>query len=220
MLSPKQKYLQIALNRSWHEVEKMVVDLPASERILLEAGTPFIKRYGEKGVAALRAWWSAKLGKPGYIVADLKCMDRGQAEVKIAARAGASAATCLGLAPIETIDMFIAACQESGIDSMVDMMNIEFPFEVLGRLKQLPTVVVVHRGVDEAENKEKEIPFHHIQLIKTTYDIAVSVAGGENFREVSQAIFNDSDIAVVWRPFFEKPTQMAFLAQEFLKEIR
>lgn len=198
----------------------MISLLPASERILLEAGTPYIKRYGYKGIAVLKSWWDQKLGQPGYVVADLKCMDRGSTEVALAAAAGASAATCLGLAPPETVNQFILECQRVGIDSMVDMMNVEFPFEVLGRLSQLPNIVVIHRGVDEASNQEKEIPFHHIQRIKETYDVLISVAGGESFREAGQAIFNDADIAVVWKQFYDKPEQMAELATEFLREIK
>jgi 3-keto-L-gulonate-6-phosphate decarboxylase len=61
-----------------------------------------------------------------YIVADLKCMDRAFTEVEAAAKAGASAATCLGLAPVETIDEFIKRCEELKIDSMLDMMNVEY----------------------------------------------------------------------------------------------
>jgi bifunctional enzyme Fae/Hps len=134
--------------------------------------------------------------------------------------AGASSVTCLGLAPIETIEQFVLECHSAGIDSMVDMMNIEFPFEVLGKLRNLPNIVVIHLGVDEANNKEKEIPFHHIQRIKETYDITISVAGGETFKEAGQAIFNDADIAVVWRAFYDNPAKMAELAKDFLREIK
>lgn len=220
MLKRNWSYLQIAFNRSLDEVRMMVNSLPASDRILIEAGTPFIKRYGSEGIAALNNWWSFKIGRPGYIVADLKCMDRGFTEVESAVRAGASAATCLGLAPVETIDEFINRCKVVGIDSMIDMMNVEFPFEVLKNLKELPVIVVLHRGVDEVENKEKEIPFHQIQQIKANYDILISVAGGEDFKDVSRAIFNDSDIVVVWRLFYENPQKTAELTQEFLKEIK
>lgn len=220
MLDTKKSYLQIAFNRSFFEVKRMVGLLPASERILIEAGTPFVKRYGERGVAALKHWWSQKMQGQGYIVADLKCMDRGETEVVSAAQAGASAATCLGLAPVETIDAFIETCEAAGIDAMVDMLNVKFPFEVLKDLKKLPQVVVLHRGVDEAQSQEKEVPWHQIQAIKATYDILVSVAGGENLPDVGRTIFNDADIAVVWRLFYENPKRTAELAKEFLKETR
>jgi len=103
-----------------------------------------------------------------YIVADLKCMDRGLREVEIAKEGGANAATALGHAPIETLDAFVEKCEEYELNSMIDMMNVEFPLSVLRQLKKLPKVVVLHRGVDEESfNSEKEIPFHEIQRIKS-----------------------------------------------------
>jgi bifunctional enzyme Fae/Hps len=156
-----------------------------------------------------------------YIVADLKCMDRGIREVEIARQGGANAATALGHAPIETLDAFIENCEKSGLDSMVDMMNVGFPLEVLRKLKELPSVVVLHRGVDEESfNREKEIPFHEIQRIKTNYDIMIAVAGGDTFEEVRRALFNDADIVVVWKSFYKGADDTTKIAEEFLKEIR
>lgn len=222
MLDNRKKYLQIAFNRSLSEVERMISLLPPSEKIIIEAGTPFIKMYGSSGISSIKRWWSQKNGGKGYIVADLKTMDRGAAEVEMAADAGASAATCLGLAPTETIDEFISNCQKFGIDSMVDMMNVQFPFEVLQKLKKLPTIVVLHRGVDENEKtKEKKIPHEQIHRIKGTYGgVLISVAGGENLRDVSRTFFNDADIAVIWRSFYEAPEKTALLAKDFLKLIK
>lgn len=222
LLNPKEKYLQIAFNRSYDEVKDMIFRLPPSERIIIEAGTPFIKRYGMKGITSLKNWWEEKIKKPAYIVADLKCMDRGFTEVEMVAKAGASAATCLGLAPIETINEFIKRCEELKIDSMISMLNVEFPFEILQKLERLPTVVVLHRGVDENErNREKKIPHEQIHKIKGTYNkILVSVAGGETPRDVIRSFFNDADIVVVWRSFYESPENTAKIAEEFLKLIK
>jgi len=222
MLNQKSKYLQIAFNRSLEEVRGMIAMLPASEKIIIEAGTPLVKNYGKEGITALKEWWSEKIQKPGYIVADLKCMDRGSREVEAVAHAGATAATCLGLAPQETINEFIKECEEARIDSMVDMMNVEFPFEVLQKLKKLPTIVVLHRGVDENErNKGKQIPHEQIHRIKGTYGkVLISVAGGETPRDVVRTFFNDSDIAVIWRSFYDSPQNTATLAQDFLKLVK
>ncbi len=222
MLNRRKKYLQIAFNRSLDEVRDMIALLPASDKIIIEAGTPLIKRYGEQGITALNEWWSIKIKKPGYIVADLKCMDRGSREVEVIARAGASAATCLGLAPIETINEFIGECQKFKVDSMIDMMNVEFPFEILQKLQKLPDIVVLHRGVDENEkNQEKKIPLDQIHRIKGTYgNILISVAGGETPRDVVRTFFNDADITVIWRSFYESPRDTARLAEEFLKLIK
>ena len=222
MLNKRYKYLQIAFNRSSEEVRNMISNLPASDRIIIEAGTPFIKRYGMDGISSIKSLWGQKNAGDVYIVADLKAMDRGATEVALVAQAGASAATCLGLAPIETIDEFIKDCAEAGIDSMIDMMNIKFPFEVLQKLKKIPNIVVLHRGVDEnVNNKEKTLPLDQIRRIKGTYNnIMISVAGGETTREVMRTFFNDSDIAVVWRSFYENPQNTKKLADDFLKLIK
>jgi len=156
-----------------------------------------------------------------YIVADLKCMDRGAREVEIAKEGGANAAVALGQAPTETLNAFIEECGKHNLDAMIDMMNVEYPLSVLRQLKKLPQVVILHRGVDEETfDPESEIPYHEIHRIKENYDIMVAVAGGDTFQEVQRAIFNDADIVVVWKSFYQSTAETAKLAEEFLKEIR
>jgi len=269
ILSRRKKYLQIALNSTLADAKSIIEQLPVSDRILIEAGTPLIKAYGAQAIKQLRDWYNQKIYLSGieqtlnkvkekdlfglardtfesvsskslfrqkqdktipkkitetfspYIVADLKTMDRGDREAEIAARSGASGAICLGLAPVETINSFIAACASLSIDSMIDMMNVEYPVGILRQLKKQPDVVIVHRGVDEEKfNKEKMIPLHEIRRIKGAYNVMLSVAGGDTVREVQRAIFNDADIVIVWKEFYQSTADTAALAKEFLKEIR
>jgi len=49
-LDSRKKYLQVALNSTLDEAYKIIKHLPISDRILVEAGTPLIKRYGEQGI--------------------------------------------------------------------------------------------------------------------------------------------------------------------------
>jgi bifunctional enzyme Fae/Hps len=259
MLDRKQKYLQIALNSTLDDAQRIISQIPLDKRIILEAGTPLIKAYGGSAINKIRFWWEQRvfgysLGfteipqtkidllsllqdsfKPKstssrkepsliftpYIVADLKCMDRGAREVQIASDGGANAAVALGHAPNETLDAFIEECEKHGLDSMIDMMNVEFPLSILRELKKPPQAVILHRGVDEETfDSESEIPFHEIQRIKNEYDIMISVAGGDTFPEIQRAIFNDADIVVVWKSFYQSTTETAKLAEQFLKEIR
>jgi len=262
-LSSKKKYLQIALNSTLGEAQKIIAQVPISDRILIEAGTPLIKRYGEEGIRQIKQWyeqriWGQTLEPPAtsfvdsgslislflktatknyrpkiaqnlpsnseiipYVVADLKMMDRGEAEVEIAARAGADAAVALGHSPIESLNAFIQKCEDLGLDAMVDMMNVEYPLSILRQLKKLPRVVILHRGVDEERfNKEKQIPLHEIRRIKGNYDILIAIAGGDTLRETQRAIFNDADIVVVWKSFFQSSKDTADLAEQFLKKIK
>lgn len=223
-LDRKKRYLQVALNSTLYDAQAIISGLPASDRIIVEAGTPLIKRYGAEAISSLRSWWGAKLTGSGinpYVVADLKTMDRGETEVDMAADAGASAAIALGAAPTETLNAFIARCDARGLDAMVDMMNVEFPLAVLRKLKHPPAVVIVHRGVDEERfNREKMIPLHEIRRIKGNYDILVSIAGGDTIREVQRSIFNDADIAVIWKSVFQSDDETKKLVEGFLKEIK
>lgn len=262
-LNPKKKYLQVALNSTLEEARKIISNLPISDRIIVEAGTPLIKRYGEHGIRQIRNWYeehiSGQILAPAanisgnsvlsilfqsaltrtatiqkkssrtaqkdeiipYVVADLKTMDRGETEVEIAARGGASAAIALGNAPIETLNSFIAACEANGLDAMIDMMNVEFPLSVLRALKKVPPVVIIHRGVDEEKfNREKQIPLHEIRRIKGNYNIMISIAGGDTLREVQRSIFNDADIVVVWKSVYQETKETVELVNGFLKEIK
>ena len=182
---------------------------------------PLIRNLEQKRAEQKKTEQRKKSSVLPYIVADMKCMDRGTSEVGIAKRGGANAVTALGQAPLETLDAFIEECEEQELDSMIDMMNVDFPLRILRELKKMPQVVILHRGVDEeAFNPEKEIPFHEIQRIKSNYDIMIAVAGGDTFREVQRAIFNDADIVVVWKSFYKSTAETAKLAEEFLREIR
>ena len=216
-LEKRKKYLQVALNSTLEEAKKIISQLPISDRILIEAGTPLIKIYGEEAVSQIK-----KMAPEGaYIVADNKCTDLAAREVEMMANAGANAATCLGVAPIETINRFIEECLKFNIDSMIDMMNVENALVILKKLKKLPNVVILHRGVDETEfSKEKQIPYYQIKQIKGNYDVLVAVAGGDTIREVQRATFNDADIVVIWKNFYQASIETAQLAESFLKEIK
>lgn len=292
-LSSKKHYLQIALNGTLEEARKIIAQIPINDRILIEVGTPLIKRYGEEAIRKIKYWYKKRICEEKinkklnetqnvmpeleivteilrkieywykrrilqeeiwnkdkviqeviqekiipelkisnelpnvskiipYVVADLKTMDRAETEVEIAARAGADAVIALGHSSIESLNAFIQKCEDLGLDAMVDMINVEYPLSVLRQLKKLPRVVILHRGVDEERfNKEKQIPLHEIRRIKGNYnDILISVAGGDTVKEVQRAIFNDADIVIVWKSFYQSSKNTAVLVRQFLKEIK
>ncbi|UMX47855.1 MAG: orotidine 5'-phosphate decarboxylase [Candidatus Nealsonbacteria bacterium DGGOD1a] len=225
-LNSRTKYLQIALNGNLDDAERIIRQLPASERIIIEAGTPLIKQFGIDAAARLNYWWQKKLiaagiDAPAYIVADMKTIDRGATEARMAAGTGASAAIAAGLAPIETLNSFIGECEILGIDAMIDMMNVEYSLNILRQLKKQPAVVVLHRGVDELTfNKEKQIPYHEIQRIKGNYNIMLAIAGADTPRETQRSFFNGADIAVVWKNFYAADSNTVAIAQEFLRQIK
>ncbi|UCG45991.1 MAG: bifunctional 5,6,7,8-tetrahydromethanopterin hydro-lyase/3-hexulose-6-phosphate synthase, partial [Candidatus Bathyarchaeota archaeon] len=73
-------YLQIALDiPSLERTKKIVQKVPKSDRIILEVGTPLLKKYGVKVIRDLR-----ENARDTFIVADLKTLDVGKVEVDLA----------------------------------------------------------------------------------------------------------------------------------------
>ena len=83
--------------------KKLLKQLPGSDRIILEVGTPLIKRYGTRGINELR-----QIAKDKFIIADLKTLDVGKVEVDIAYEDTADAVVAAGLAPPETLDATVS----------------------------------------------------------------------------------------------------------------
>jgi bifunctional enzyme Fae/Hps len=189
-LDHKLRYLQVAFNHDLGDARRILPGLPSSPRILVEAGTPFIKHEGLHGVEQIRKLWK------GRLVADLKTMDGAAGEVSMAHKAGADAVTVLGAAPPETLDRFIQACRERDMLSMVDMIGVDDPLDVMRCLRQPPDVVVLHLGRDEETTRGKVIQYRHVNRIRSKYDVLISAAGGVTLKEARSAIFNGASIVV------------------------
>ncbi len=191
MLEHNTRYLQIAFNDSLGSALGILPEIVRSDRILIEAGTPFIKREGVQGIRALRQAWH------GQIVADIKTTDGATDEVDMVRAAGATAATVMGSSPVETLSLFVERCDQLGMDSMIDMLGVPDPVYVLRRLRTPPTVVVLHRGRDEETTRGKVIQYRHVKRIRSKYDVIISAAGGVDLKEARSAIFNGANIVVV-----------------------
>jgi bifunctional enzyme Fae/Hps len=190
-LDHRVRYLQIAFNYDLALVHRVLPTLPRNPRILIEAGTPFIKREGMRSLSTMRAMWS------GHIVADIKVSDGAAAEVEMALRYGANSVTALGNSPTETLDLFTKHCEEFELVSMIDMLGVKDPLKALLPMKHRPDVIVLHRGRDEEINPAKDIEYRHVNRIRSKFDSSISAAGGVGLREARSAIFNGANIVVV-----------------------
>lgn len=191
MLERKQRYLQLAFNYDLTHAISAIGRIPQSDRILIEAGTPFIKREGLRGIERLAHY------RPGRVVADYKIADGAAAEVAMSATAGASAVTALGSSSRETLLIFVEECARLGVVSMIDMLGVDEPMRVLRALRRPPDCVIIHKGRDEERTRGKLIQYKHINKIRSKYDVLISAAGGIDLRESRSAIFNGADIVVV-----------------------
>ena len=220
MLDQKKRYLQIAFNYDVGLVRRVLPTIVRSERILIEAGTPYIKREGVAGIRAIRRLWQ------GQIVADLKTVDGALGEVNMAKEAGATAATILGSSPSETLNLFISRCAALRMVSMIDMLGVRDPLRAVMGLKKPPDVVILHRGRDEEGTRGKVIQYRHVNRLRSKYSVLISAAGGVDLKEARSAIFNGANIVVanLVRPTDEwtgisTDSDVGAMAQQFLETI-
>ena len=189
-------YLQISLDVPEIERTKRVISqLPGSDRIILEVGTPLIKRYGAKVISDLR-----EVAKDVFFVADLKTLDVGKVEVDIAYDETADAVVAAGLAPAETLDSFIHEAKRLGVYGVVDMLNVDDPIRKLKSLKEFPDIVILHRGIDQETGKShglETIP--EIRQAFKDKKFLIAVAGGIVPETAREALQKGADIIIVGR---------------------
>ena len=190
-LGSLKRYVQIAFNGTVKQVQRVLPQIPYDPRILIEAGTPYIKLTGMSGVHLIRRLW------PGLVVADIKVTDGAAQEVMFSAAAGANAATVMGSAPVETLDFFVKFCKTHNIYSMIDMLGVDNPLRKMHPMKTKPDVIVIHKGRDEESNKRRLIRYKDITKLRSKYDSLISVAGGLTKNSVRKAYFNGADIAIL-----------------------
>jgi bifunctional enzyme Fae/Hps len=220
MLAYKTRYLQIAFNYDIRMVREILPRIVQSDRILIEAGTPYIKREGMNGIRTIRRFWR------GHVVADIKTVDGALGEVDMVRAAGATAATVLGNSPVETLRLFIDRCARLGMISMIDMLGVKDPLKVMMDLQSPPDVVVLHVGRDEENTRGKLIQYRHVTRVRSKFDVLISAAGGVGIKEARSAIFNGANIVVAnlvhpsdpWKGI-STDTDVPAMAREFLATI-
>ncbi|AKB13545.1 MAG: bifunctional 5,6,7,8-tetrahydromethanopterin hydro-lyase/3-hexulose-6-phosphate synthase [Methanosarcina thermophila] len=186
-------YLQIAFdNPNLESVLSAISQIPKSDHVIIEAGTPLIKRYGVDVISKIR-----DVRPDAFIVADLKTLDTGNLEARMVADAAGDAIVVSALAPISTIDKLIEEAHKTGIYAVMDTLNQPDPISVLKQLKVMPDVIELHRGID-IENTEHA--WGNIEEIKKVAPKAlVAVAGGVRLDKVPVALSQGADILVVGR---------------------
>jgi len=208
-------YLQIALdNPNLEGAKRIIAALPKSDRIIIEAGTPLIKRYGARVINDLR-----EVAKDLFIIADLKTLDVGKVEADLAYNETADAVVAAGLAPIETLNSFIEEAQRFGIYAIVDMMDVEDPVKKLKdkKLKEFPDVIILHRGIDQETGKT--LGLERIKELRTAFKdkkFLIAVAGGVVPETAKEVLEKGADIIIVGR-YITQSKDVERAVREFLQ---
>jgi bifunctional enzyme Fae/Hps len=209
-------YLQVAMDLvDMKSVERVLTQVPANDHVLIEAGTPLIKQFGLNVISEIR-----KIRPDSFIIADLKTLDTGNLEARMAANASADAVVVSGLAPVSTIEKFILEAKKTGIYSVIDMLNVEDPVALVKELASrgaAPSIVELHRAIDE---EGSEYNWGNIGAIKEAAggNLLVATAGGVRQHVVKTALKSGADILVVGRAITASKN-IKNAAEQFLEEL-
>jgi bifunctional enzyme Fae/Hps len=191
----KPPYLEVAIDiPDWRRVEGIIRALPRKDAIIIEAGTPLIKRYGVEVCQKIH-----QLRPESIVIADLKTLDTGNLEARMAGDATADVASFSALAPLKTQERFIEECHKIGILALMDTINVQDPVKVIKQLNSKPDIVEIHRAIDQ-ELTDATHQWGNISNIKKACSNSlVAVAGGIRVPKVKEAISAGADILVVGR---------------------
>ncbi|MDI6640912.1 MAG: orotidine 5'-phosphate decarboxylase [Elusimicrobiota bacterium] len=157
----------------------------------LEAGTPLIKSEGLNSVRELR-----KRFPTTKIVADMKTMDAGRAEVEMSAKAGANVVVVLGGAHNETIKECIDAASNYGAEIMVDLLGVE---DIKKRVKEVEALganyIGLHIPIDE--QMTGKISFDIVKKVREVTSLPIAIAGGINSENAVEAVASGAEIIIV-----------------------
>lgn len=157
----------------------------------IEAGTPLLKSEGLCVIRELRRNFPNVA-----IVADMKTMDAGRIEMESAAKAGANAATVMGVASDATIKECITAGHNYGIKIGVDLLGVE---NLIKRAKDAEQwgadFVGLHTAIDDQMRGICSID--RLNDLCSDVKLPVAVAGGINSETVVDAITAGAKIVIV-----------------------
>jgi 3-hexulose-6-phosphate synthase/6-phospho-3-hexuloisomerase len=157
----------------------------------LEAGTPLIKSEGLDAVRQLRREFPE-----ATLVADMKVMDAGRAEVEMAAKAGADVVAVLGAASDATIAECLEAAKRYDAQIMVDLIEVADPAARARRAQELGADLVgVHCPIDV--QMQGGDPMCALREVAAAVTIPIAVAGGLNSETAPQVIAAGASIAII-----------------------
>ena len=158
---------------------------------VVEAGTPFIKRYGLDALERFRQFQPGKM-----LVADMKTMDAGFYEAALAFEAGADVVTVLGCADDETIRGAVREANRAGRSVAADLIAVPNLVERAQQLEQLGVHYLgIHIGLDQQAAGDS--PAAALQQVRSAVSTPIMVAGGLKPSTVGPIVAFDPAIVVV-----------------------
>ncbi len=159
---------------------------------IVEIGTPFVVKEGIKAVEEIReAFPSLK------IMADLKIMDAGEYETKMAFEAGADIVTVLGVADNATVTAAVEQGRKFNRSIMIDMISVGDVAKRAAEIDKLGAdYICVHTAFDIQSTGKN--PLDELQIVKSVVKNArTAVAGGIKLSTIGDVVRERPAIIIV-----------------------
>jgi 3-hexulose-6-phosphate synthase/6-phospho-3-hexuloisomerase len=153
----------------------------------IEAGTPLIKSCGMSSILALKKEFPGK-----KVVADMKIMDTGALEVKLAADAGADVITVMAAADLSTVKEAITEGRRLGKIVVVDTIGAE-PTKIEEIECMAPDYICPHVGIDQ---QRRGVKLEDV-VRKTKMNIPMAVGGGINSKTAGSFVRAGAKVIIV-----------------------
>jgi 3-hexulose-6-phosphate synthase len=140
---------------------------------IIEVGTPLIKAASVDAIVKLRTQFDAKA-----IVADMKTLDTGELDAKLAFDSGADGIIFQAVAPVQTIRNAVAESRRRNKTCMIDSLGIT-DMQKFERIVESTNAdyAIVHTGIDE--QREGYRPFERLKRVVANRRLRkLAVAGG------------------------------------------
>ncbi|NLI62325.1 MAG: bifunctional hexulose-6-phosphate synthase/ribonuclease regulator [Methanosarcinaceae archaeon] len=179
----------------------------------IEAGTPLIKSEGMNAVRELR-----KLFPNNVILADMKTMDAGAAEVEMAAKSGADIVIILAASDDSVISESLKSARKYGVRIMADLLSVKDPKTRVKELENLGVDLInVHIGIDQQMTGKS--PLESLKSISENSNLEIAVAGGLRPETAAQAVKYGADIIIVGS-YITNSADVEKSAEEILKHVK
>ncbi len=167
----------------WRRIEGVLKALPRKDGIIIKVGAPLIKKYGIEVCQKIH-----ELRPESVLIADMKTLDTGNLEARMAGDATSDVVVFSGLATIKTQERFIEEAHNIGVLAYMDTINVPNPLKVINQLSVKPDIVELRGDIDKGmTNKIKKAC--NGALIAVAKEIDVSGA--------KDAIFAGADILMI-----------------------
>ena len=217
--------LQVALDMDADvkTIAKMAGQVYAGGARIIEAGTPSVKRHGvDRLLPAMR-----KAAPHALLVADLKTMDVGDLEARIAFRAGADISAVLAIGGRTKVIEAVSEAARWNRAVLIDLIDCSDPLDMLERLTkdfgghESRVVFCMHRGISEQPKgwSIREQTRLISEAKKRAGRFPLAVAGGIKEGVAKDVVLAGADICIAGRSICNSANPEE-TARRILAEIR